>query len=599
MARQADTASAADIRNEKTGFRTVAQLFAIPLCVLLLFGCARESGHDTSTESEIYVPPALQVDIAPQPLPDALAPIVGKTPRELLLDHLTPPENTTGLLIRGAPVHPEALLPLYQGGDAGLLWTNRDAIYQFLVALENIADDGLDAADYHYPLLLKLTAQLETMEKPPTGLLADLDLLLSDGLIRLADHLQRGKIDPFSLDNDWKLDRPQLPQKLGTERMTAAIAAADITGLIDDLRPQSDLYQRLRRALADYRSIAARGGWPQVPAGPALKPGMTDARIVPLRQRLAATADLDDASGDNPLFDEELEQAVKHFQARNSLPDDGIVGAKTLAALNEPVSERIRSLQVNLERARWMLQTFPERFVLVDLAGFRVQYLVGGHPVFSSRVQIGRIGRKTPLFKGDISYLVLNPTWTVPRSIFRKDLLPEIKANPDYLAEKKLRILTPGSKEEIPADSIDWTKYPQKRFPYILRQDPGPQNAMGRIKFMLPNSRAIYLHDTPSKSLFDAETRAFSSGCIRVEHPFELAERILESEEWDQAALQSVIESGEQKEVILPKPIPVLFAYWTADVADDGSVIFKKDIYDKDKKVLNSLTSRFRIPPQT
>jgi len=268
-----------------------------------------------------------------------------------------------------------------------------------------------------------------------------------------------------------------------------------------------------------------------------------------------------------------------------------VVGKGTLAALNVPVEGRIDQIRVNLERARWVLHDLPEEFVLVDIAGFNVRYIRNGRIIWDARAVVGRPFRKTPVFKSRITYLEMNPTWTVPPTILRKDVLPAIKQDIGYLQEQNMRVIDYDRNVIDPA-TIDWQRYSGRDFPYLIRQDPGPRNALGRIKFMFPNEHLVYLHDTPSKSLFERTERAFSSGCIRIEHPFRFAELLLDDPaHWNRDAVIKAIESGETREVSLPRPVTVILLYWTVASEANGDVTFKQDIYERDAAVLAGLNS--------
>jgi murein L,D-transpeptidase YcbB/YkuD len=286
----------------------------------------------------------------------------------------------------------------------------------------------------------------------------------------------------------------------------------------------------LKTALRDYRSIVANGGWPTIPDGPTLARDSTGARIKALRERLALTGDLPgplSRSNAAPReFNERVETAVISFQKRHGLPADGLVDSETLAALNVPAEERVHQLIVNLERYRWMPESLGSRHILVNIAAAELQVVEDGTEKISMRVVTGRSFRQTPFFSGDISYLVLNPFWHVPHSIATEDKLPKIKRNPSYLQQQNMKVFRGWGANETPVDpsTINWSRLSAENFPYRLRQDPGPYNALGRIKFMFPNRHSVYLHDTPRRGDLDQADRTFSSGCIRGEHPIDLAE---------------------------------------------------------------------------
>ena len=493
--------------------------------------------------------------------------------------------------IRDGHIASVIVLPaLYERRDYTPVWTNPQAADQLIDILENIDADGLDSQDYHLSTLQALRTELAGKSNPVTR--AEYDLLLSDSLIRLGYHLQDGKVNPEELDANWNMTQT-LGDLDSILAMSRAIELATLPQLIDELRPGNPIYTRMKKALADYRQIEAQGGWPQIADGPTLKPGMSSERVNAVRRRLAASGELhgDTAS---TQFDDHLENAVKRFQQNHGLTADGIVGPGTLAAMNIPVKARIDQLRANLERARWVLRNLPDNYVITDIAGFRVNYSRSGKSAWSTRAQVGKPYRKTPVFRDTIRYLEVNPTWTVPPTILKQDTLPKIRKDPDYLRNKNMEVLTFSGKPVDPA-SIDWSQYPAKPFPYLIRQRPGPKNALGRIKFMFPNKHAVYLHDTPSRSLFDRDARAFSSGCIRVQHPFEFAELLLDDPVWTKQRLLEVVESRKTTRINLKKPITVLLLYWTVDASADGNVIFKPDIYDRDPAIIKALNSPFRF----
>jgi murein L,D-transpeptidase YcbB/YkuD len=271
------------------------------------------------------------------------------------------------------------------------------------------------------------------------------------------------------------------------------------------------------------------------------------------------------------------------------------VGPRTLDALNQPVSARIRQIRVNMERARWVQRDLPDDFLLVDIAGFRASLVRGGEEVWHSRAQVGRPYRETPLFRADLTYLELNPTWTVPPTVLEEDILPATRRDPDYLSARNIRVLDRRGASLDPG-AIDWSTVRARSFPYLLRQDPGPNNALGRVKFMFPNPHSVYLHDTPSKSLFERSQRAFSSGCIRIEDPLTLAELVLDDPQWDRARITREIGTGRTRTLSLARPLPVLLLYWTAEVGDDGRVYFREDLYQRDAKLLQALNAPAREP---
>jgi L,D-transpeptidase YcbB len=503
-----------------------------------------------------------------------------------------------GLTIEGAVIAATKLIPeFYERRGFERAWTQPRAVDELLQLISRVDAEGLNPDDYHAQAIGRLRAR--TGSPQGASALADLDILLTESLIRLGYHRRFGKVDPYDLYPNWNFTR-ELAGKDPAETLESAINSASLVRFIEDFSPQLDLYGRLKSALARYREIAAKGGWPVVPGGEALKPGSRGARVSALRTRLQISGDLPQGSAQDPeLFDHDLEEALKRFQTRHGLAADGAAGRGTLEELNIPVSARIDQMRVNLERCRWFFSDVraQDDFIIADIAAFRTYYFKANRVVWDSRAQVGRPYRKTPVFKAQMKYLVFNPTWTVPPTILAKDILPKVARNPGYLTEKNLQVLD-GNGNAIDPGSIDWSTYSSRRFPYMLRQDPGPDNSLGRVKFMFPNSYSVYLHDTPSTELFDRPERAFSSGCIRIDDPLKLAELLLDdSQQWSREAIERVIESGKTQTVLLSKPVAVLLLYWTAEELPDGTVRFRKDIYGRDNQILKSLNSPFQFKP--
>jgi len=470
-------------------------------------------------------------------------------------------------------------------------------LQSLIKVLEDVEDDGLRPADYHLEPLRRLSSRSQKTALDQ----AQLDLLASDAFALVLYHLYFGKVDPVSLDANWNFDARDIRETDAVAFVHEAVRGNRIRSSAALARPDHWMYAAGREALAQHRAIAALGGWPTIPEGPTLRSGMSDPRVVLLRRRLEISGDLAAAgaaktSGNLDFFDPQLEKALAHAQRRHRLTVDGTLGAATLRALNIPVERRIAQLRVNLERGRQVLHEIRESdLVVVDVAGFEVHYIRARKRIWQTRAVIGQPYRKTPIFKASIDNIVLNPTWTVPPGILDKDILPLLRRGDRSVLERKnLKVLDRSGKALDPA-SIDFAAYTTRSFPFTLRQDSGPTNALGVVKINFPNPHLVYLHDTPSKSLFDETERAFSSGCIRTERPLELAELLLaDPVKWNRAALDAVVASGETRTVRVPRPVPVLIIYWTADRDDDGSIVFKPDPYGRDAPELAALDRPFR-----
>jgi len=500
--------------------------------------------------------------------------------------------------VLGAPIAATRLLPeLYARHGFERIWTNPAAREDLLRAIRESAADGLDPEDYLLSTLERARAAAEA-QGASFEARVDYDLLLSEASIRLFYHLIFGKVDPRDFDANWNFTR-KIDLEDPAVFLQQSIDSGELYARIEAAKPQNDLYRRLKAELARQRKLAAGAEPAPIPAGATLRPGATDARVAALRARLAASGDLAQGEPATPTsFDPALEAALKAFQQRHGLEPDAAVGPATLAALNQTASDRIRKLRVNLERGRWLLHDLDPTFVVVNVAGYEVYFVRNHELVFSARAQVGKPYRATPIFRATMTYLVFNPTWTVPPSILANDILPAQRRDRSTLARKGLEVID-HSGRPVPASSIDWANATPRNFRYLLRQPPGPQNALGRVKFMFPNEHAVYLHDTPSKSLFAKSERAFSSGCIRIENPLELATLLLEGQEgWNRAEIDRVVEKGVTRSVTLAQPVPVLLTYWTAWVDRSGTLQLRADVYGRDATVAAGLDAGFGFRPR-
>ncbi len=476
------------------------------------------------------------------------------------------------------------------------VWVDANSVEQLIRAIEETYEDGLDPEDYHWQEIRQQWSMTHTGNSPDPSLSASLDLLLTDAFVLLANHSTCGKQDPLTYHPQWNLDR-KIDNTDPVEFIEHAIASRSLVQTINEWKISHPSYSRLKSALRAYRAIRAGGGWEEVPPGPTLNKGMIDPRVSALRRRLAITDNLQEPAADPLTFDGELQQAVIRFQRRHGLREDGAVGKDTLAALNVPVEDRIDQIRVNLERARWVLRDPGETFVLVDIAGFRVSFNKDNKVIWSCRAQVGQPFRDTPVFRSKITQMQLNPAWVVPPTILTKDILPAVQKDPSYLNKKGLRVLD-SKGARINPKTLNWSLYPVRPFPYTLRQEPGAQNALGRIKIIFPNPYSVYMHDTPHKELFASEDRTFSSGCIRIEKPFELAALLLDDPiRWSAESIMKAGESGKTRALILPRPVSILLLYVTVEVDKDGVVFFKKDPYDRDRAVLDGLGRDSGIRP--
>ncbi len=508
------------------------------------------------------------------------------------------------LVAAGERLHAGALLqPFYVARGYEPVWLREDvpsvALLRLDEAIRAAWREGLEPEHYH---LEALQSTLATVVAQPRArrdarLLVDLELLASDAFLTLARHYAGGRVDPVTVDPGWFLQRGDLELLSLLEALDVTDAAA-AGQTLDALLPAQPEYDALRRRLALQREFDANGQWTPVASGPILREGDRDERVMALRGRLAELGDLaaDAAEADDAArFDTALAAALRRFQERHGLDPDGVLGPRSLTALNVPPEARIAQLRVNMERWRWLPRDLGEEHILVNIAGFYMRVVAGGEEVMRQRVIVGRPYRRTPVFTGRMTYLVLNPSWEVPHSLAVRDQLPLIRQNPAYLEEMGFSVLQGWGAEERRVDpaGIDWAALGPRNFPYRLRQAPGPRNALGQAKFMFPNRHNVYLHDTPARGLFAKDERAASSGCIRVSDPMALAEWLLSGPGrptvMERTRIEQTLASGRETTVRLGRALPVHLLYWTAWVEDDGRVHYVRDVYDRDAALLEAL----------
>lgn len=500
----------------------------------------------------------------------------------------------------GSPVLPR----FYEAGDFAPAWIEEGrptaAMEDLVLAIREAWTFGLDSAAYRLSRIQSLVEDLKS-GRGPNDLegLVDLDMILTDSFLLMASHLESGVVDPETIKADWfiRIRRPDLPALLRSALSTGAIRET-----LHALHSRYPWYQALESALLSAYEIQKKGGWGEVPEGPTLKKGSTGPRVEALLRRLIAGGDMQAPEAEAraltaepappAVMDGALVAGVKRFQARHGLEPDGSVGRATIAAMNVPIEHRIDQIKANLERWRWLPPDFGDRNVLVNIASFTLDVIDAGRSVLRMPVIVGLDYRETPVFGAEMTYMVLNPTWTVPPKLAVEDILHKVQEDPDYLAAKKIRVYSDWTDKatEVDPATIDWFKLSAARFPYMLRQDPSPQNSLGKIAFMLPNAYSVYLHDTPERWLFERAERILSSGCIRLANPIGLAEYLLSGETgWDRQKISDEIEKGETRIVRLSRPVPVFVVYLTAWVDDRGVINYQRDVYGRDSPLIRAL----------
>ena len=412
-----------------------------------------------------------------------------------------------------------------------------------------------------------------------------LDVVLTYVYMKYASDLADGVADLAHADPTWQI-KPEKFDPLTT--LEKALAEDHVEESLNGLSPDTPHYRALRDALADYRKRAAAGGWPALPESLKLKPGQSGPHVTLLARRLAASGDYPEgAAGQRTTYDKNLQEAVERFQRRHGLEPDGVVGRSVVAELNVPIEYRIRQIELNLERWRWLPRDLGPRHILVNIPAYRLEVWENGNIPVQMRVVVGRKDTPTPIFNDTMTYIVFSPYWNVPPDIAKNETLPGILRDAAFLGRNNMEVIDARGNVVDPSD-IDLDDPDLYRF----RQRPGAGNSLGLVKFMFPNQFNVYLHDTPADSLFARAMRSFSHGCVRVENPQALAEYLLkDSPEWSVSAIEEAMHAGEERNVKLTAPIPVYLGYWTAVASPEG-VEFRSDVYEIDHRQAAKLAER-------
>ena len=496
----------------------------------------------------------------------------------LLRDRVTAAEplrfELAGRTWIGAP----ELVCFYANRSFAPAWSTEERLLpvadQLLSTLSLAGNDGLRPEDYGLAELER--AALAVRRAPDAANRAELDLLLSNAFFGYVADLSNGRANP----NRPKRKNPgesgcasALEAGSPESILETALAEKRVRTALTGFAPAERSYRMLREALLRYREQAREGDPAPIAAGPRLEIGSRGERVVQLRARLlaaakAAGAELPATSTYPDLFDESLQQAVRQFQARNGFAEDGVVGAANLAELNRSSEERVRQIEANLERWRWLPSQLGERYVRVNIPAFRLDAMEQDRSVLTLRVVVGKPTTSTPVLSSAMNAIQLNPSWYVPKSILEGEILPKAAKDPTFL-------------DRLGYEVISDTR---------LRQRPGTSNALGKFKFVFPSPYGVYLHDTPSRSLFSRDLRALSHGCVRVENPFELAVWALRDDpKWTPQEIRARLDSGKEKQVKLPEAVPVHIGYWTAWAGDDGVLRFGRDVYKQDAGLIRLL----------
>lgn len=460
----------------------------------------------------------------------------------------------------------------------------------FLHVIDHADKNGLDSELYDLGPLSRARARVQThligsADFDP-ALIAPLDLRLTAAFLEYASDLADGVTDRPDRDPMWRVR----PRRVDLRpALDAAINGGNIEDILEGLGPTAPEYRRLSEAHARYRVTEAAGGWPKLPERLALKPGQRSSALALLARRLAIGGDMDASVADHPpaTYDANLQLAVRRFAVRHGFRETARLTPEIVAAMNVPVAQRIRQIELNMERWRWFPRDLGDTHIRVNVPEYRLDVWEHGRIVLSMNVIVGATDKPTPIFSDRMTAIVFSPYWNVPSTIAAGETVPALMSDPEYLARNSLEVVSASGQVVDPA-SIDWSRVDPgnpETFPYRFRQKPGTTNSLGLVKFMFPNDFDVYLHDTPSAELFKQGYRALSHGCVRIEQPVALAEYLLNGvPSWDGPRITKAMHAGLEETVKLPGPVPVHLMYWTARVDDRGTIWFFDDIYEHDSR---------------
>lgn len=480
----------------------------------------------------------------------------------------------------------DVITGFYKSLDYKPLWEKPKNRADLLDILEESYFEGLDPEDYHFEFIRSYIEELKGKKKMDPDDRAKADILMTDALLTYSLHMIQGKVNPAEIDPNWNYSENNIPDNVEI-KILHRLQGQSLKEGVDNIRSQLPMYKELKYWFARYDSIQRVDGdygILEYPGSP-LRLGDSSPLVAEMKRHLSNYSN-DLGYDDDIHFDETLEFAIKEFQTENGLDNDGIAGKETFEALNIPIKERLDIIRINMERCRWVNNHLPQKFILVNIADYKLYLFEDLRIDYQCRVVVGKEHHETPVFNSDIKYIVFNPTWTVPYSISSKEILPKLKNDKRYLQDRNMTLLKGG--KEVDPSRIDFNKYSKNNFPYTIRQEPGPNNALGLVKFMFPNKHAVYLHDTPSKSYFERSKRSFSHGCVRVHNPMVLAELLLADKGYDQETIAATLKTKKLKNVNLTEPMHIMLMYWTC-YQEEGKIYFYKDVYGRDKMILKEL----------
>lgn len=466
-------------------------------------------------------------------------------------------------------------------------YTVSERTQSFLDRLGRLEQDGLDTADFRLNSLKQEISQVfDDSDRIAYDELAALEVELSATYLALARQVGKGRIEP-EYANDWHI-HPEEVDKLNNLKQALS---EGIEEALAELEPDYRQYDLLKEELEQYLAIAREGGWGQLRLENTIAVGDSSETVRAIRKRLARETELSDT--ESPLYDEELAEVLQDFRHRyNVSTERNEIDDELVAALNVPVEERIRIISLNLERCRWLTEPMGDRYLIVNLPEYRLRVVEAGEPVLDMKVIVGKSVNATPIFSDSMEYVEFAPYWNVPASISHEEILPHAQEDPSYLEERNYELVEGWHEDApvIPVDKVNWEEVSIEDFPYRVRQKPGPWNSLGRVKFMFPNNKAIYLHDTPQDHLFETSEREFSHGCVRVEKPDVLADYLLPH--LNEAQVERYMKLDNRRVVPLEEKLPVYLVYFTTVVDSNGELRFLDDIYGLDEIQRDALSNK-------
>jgi L,D-transpeptidase YcbB len=492
---------------------------------------------------------------------------------EYILEEITNP--TTKLYLK------DSVAAFYDQRSYYPAWSNSSLRDDLLEALEAAEEEGLVFKEYHGERIKEGLSNLNDLSEEERS---SLDVVMTDAFLLYGKHLYSGKTNPKDLHEIWDVPSEEIDHLALLEE---ALKENDLDHALEFLRPNHKIYNELKKSLKEYRELSANfEGFEAIPEGETVEPEEEDPRLPQIKERLKFFGHLDKADSTGNQYTPEVVDALKIFQEQNGIENDGIIGNNTIRFLNKGYDDRMDQILVNMERWRWYPRELGEHFILVNIANYRLQVVKDGDTVRTHKTMVGTEARKTPVFSREVKHLVFNPDWTIPPTIQNNDVIPGMKRNSSYLANRNIKIYDQSGNEVNPS-SVNWSGEQAQNLTY--RQNPGASNPLGRVKIMYPNEYLIYLHDTPSQALFERNSRAESSGCVRVEDAIGLARYLLEDQDdYSSDKINEIIESGKMTHVNMEQKVNVHHFYWTA-WRENGKTRFTEDIYDYDSKLLEAL----------